>query len=190
MKCAMCGNNKCYDENKNCSDTKEKALDEYVDEKRKIHHVSSSIEEKYYMKKTRIEEVIVFAKSMGYKTLGIAFCIGLQNEARILSKILSKDFIVHSVCCKIGGVDKSEFDLPKLQPDEKESMCNPIGQAMELNNCNTELNLAVGLCIGHDILFNEYSEAPVSTLIVKDRVLSHNPAGALYSDYYLREAKK
>ncbi|MHA1741489.1 MAG: DUF1847 domain-containing protein, partial [Candidatus Thorarchaeota archaeon] len=42
----------------------------------------------------------------------------------------------------------------------------------------------VGLCIGHDMLFNKYSEAPVTTLIVKDRVLGHNPVAGLYSAYH------
>lgn len=30
----------------------------------------------------------------------------------------------------------------------------------------------------------KHSQAPVTTLVVKDRVLAHNPAGALYSAYY------
>ena len=49
-----------------------------------------------------------------------------------------------------------------------------------------DLNIAIGLCVGHDALFSRYSEAPVTTLVVKDRVLGHNPAAALYSNYYRR----
>jgi uncharacterized metal-binding protein len=49
-----------------------------------------------------------------------------------------------------------------------------------LNREDTELNFIVGLCLGHDILFTRYSKAPVSTLIVKDRMMGNNPAGALY----------
>ncbi len=37
--------------------------------------------------------------------------------------------------------------------------------------------------MGHDILFSKYSKAPVTTFIVKDRVLAHNPVGAL-NKYY------
>ena len=44
--------------------------------------------------------------------------------------------------------------------------------------------MVVGLCVGHDSLFYKYSDAPVTTAITKDRVLSHNPAGALYTGYY------
>jgi uncharacterized metal-binding protein len=66
-------------------------------------------------------------------------------------------------------------------------MCNPIGQAMMLNNAETDLNIIMGLCVGHDSLFMKYSEAPVTVLAVKDRVLAHNPLGALYlSDSYYK----
>jgi uncharacterized metal-binding protein len=46
------------------------------------------------------------------------------------------------------------------------------------------MNLIVGLCLGHDILFTMNSKAPVTTLIVKDRMLGHNPVIALYSNYH------
>jgi uncharacterized metal-binding protein len=42
----------------------------------------------------------------------------------------------------------------------------------------------VGLCLGHDMLFTMNSKAPVTTLIVKDRLLGHNPVIALYSNYH------
>jgi uncharacterized metal-binding protein len=56
-------------------------------------------------------------------------------------------------------------------------MCNPIAQAMIMNREKTELNIIVGLCVGHDSTFIR-SEAPVTVLVAKDRVLCHNPAGA------------
>jgi uncharacterized metal-binding protein len=42
----------------------------------------------------------------------------------------------------------------------------------------------IGLCVGHDMLFTSNSKAPVTTLIVKDRMLGHNPIIALYSGYH------
>ncbi len=69
-------------------------------------------------------------------------------------------------------------------------MCNPIGQALVLNKEKTDLNIILGLCIGHDILFTQHSAAPVTTLAVKDRVLAHNPLGALYSGYYLKKLRE
>ncbi len=67
-------------------------------------------------------------------------------------------------------------------------MCNPILQAKMLNHAKTDLNVVVGLCVGHDSLFYKYSEAITTTMITKDRVLGHNPAAALYTadTYYKR----
>jgi uncharacterized metal-binding protein len=39
----------------------------------------------------------------------------------------------------------------------------------------------LGLCVGDDVLFIRHSKAPVTVLAVKDRVLAHNPLGALYT---------
>ena len=66
-------------------------------------------------------------------------------------------------------------------------MCNPIGQALHLNEEKTDLNILFGLCVGHDTLFIKHSEAPVTVFAVKDRVLCHNPVAAIYQAdaYYL-----
>lgn len=67
-------------------------------------------------------------------------------------------------------------------------MCNPIAQAQLLNDCHTDFNIALGLCVGHDSLFFRYSQAPATVLAVKDKVLAHNPLGALYTaDGYYRD---
>ena len=65
-------------------------------------------------------------------------------------------------------------------------MCNPILQARLLNQAKTDLNVVIGLCVGHDSLFYRYSDAYVTTLVTKDRVTGHNPAAALYTSnsYY------
>jgi uncharacterized metal-binding protein len=44
----------------------------------------------------------------------------------------------------------------------------------------TDLNVLMGLCVGHDSLFFRHSAAPVTVLAVKDRVLGHNPLAAVY----------
>lgn len=68
-------------------------------------------------------------------------------------------------------------------------MCNPIGQAKLLNQSGTQLNILLGLCVGHDSLFLKYSEAPVTVFAVKDRVLGHNPLAAIYmaEGYYKKK---
>lgn len=184
MKCALCDDKECY-VGKDCIGISEKIKNIYKSEDIKSMSISANIEAQYYMKKTRLEELIMYAQQMNYSRLGIAFCIGLSDEARTIHEILSREFKVYSVCCKVCGIDKSTFDLEQLHPEKDvDTMCNPCGQAKVMNQEKTELNIILGLCIGHDILFTKYSEAPVTTFVVKDRVLAHNPLGAIYSNYY------
>jgi uncharacterized metal-binding protein len=42
-----------------------------------------------------------------------------------------------------------------------------------------DLVAQLGLCIGHDLLLQEYCDAPVTTLVVKDRVYDHHSVLAL-----------
>ena len=42
--------------------------------------------------------------------------------------------------------------------------------------------------MGHDSLFYKYCEAPVTTLVTKDRVTGHNPVAAIYcADTYFSD---
>jgi uncharacterized metal-binding protein len=141
---------------------------------------------------TRVEDTIAFAKLMGYEKIGIATCIGLLDETNRLAAILkAQGFNPISVCCKAGSIDKLELGLKesdKVRPGTFEPACNPVAQAKLLNRAQTDMNVIVGLCVGHDMLFNKYSEAPVTTLVVKDRVTGHNPVSVLYGQnfYYKR----
>ncbi|MDY6865761.1 MAG: DUF1847 domain-containing protein [Halobacteriota archaeon] len=184
MRCDRCVEKLCED-GRDCTDISEAVKALYNSEVLRSMKVSGALEVDFYMKKTRIEELILYAKEMEYKTLGLAFCIGLGEEAKIVCEILSRFFTVHSVCCKVCGIDKASFDLKYVHTErEREAICNPLGQAQILNEQETDLNIILGLCIGHDILFTRYSKAPVTTLAVKDRMLAHNPLGAIYSGYY------
>ena len=180
MKCALCKNKECR-QGKNCTD-----IATEIDYEPALETMRAAAEvESRYMELTRLEELILFCKKMNFKKVGLAFCIGLSEEARIVHRILARDLEVYSVCCKVGGIDKGDLGLVKIRdPGAHETMCNPLGQARILNAAVTELNIILGLCIGHDILFTEHSDAPVTTLAVKDRVLAHNPLGAVYSRYY------
>ena len=145
---------------------------------------------------TRVEDTIAFAKLMGYRKIGMATCIGLLDEAERLAKILAaQGFEPLSVCCKAGSIDKIELGLTekdKVRPGTFEPACNPIAQAGICNRMGTDMNIIVGLCVGHDMLFNKHSDAPVTTLIVKDRVTGHNPIAVLYGQnfYYKRLQKQ
>jgi uncharacterized metal-binding protein len=95
------------------------------------------------------------------------------------------------VCCKTGSIDKLELGLQetdKVRPGTFEPACNPVAQAKLLNEAKTDMNIIVGLCVGHDMLFTKYSDAPVTTIVVKDRVTGHNPVSVLYGQnfYYKR----
>ena len=180
--CDSCKDKKCR-EGKDCFDMTDQVLDRYKGENLDLARVSSLIEGQYYMDKTRIEELVLFCREMDFKKLGIAFCIGLSEEVRILAEYLRKVYKVVSVCCKVCGIEKGRLDLQKIKPGIPETMCNPIGQAALLNEAKTDLNIICGLCIGHDIQFTNHSKAPVTTFIVKDRLLAHNTAASLYSPY-------
>ena len=158
-------------------------------ENQKIAKISSEIEADFYCKYTRIEETIEFAKRMNFKKIGIATCVGLLKESRILAKILKKKgFEIYTISCKIGTLEKTE--IINLNEDKTKTtgniMCNPILQAKILNKEKTDLNIVIGLCVGHDSLFYKYSNSLTTTLITKDRVLAHNPCVALYQtdSYY------
>jgi len=179
-----------------------------LDEARRIYqaepetqHLARSaaqVEAAGYCRWPRVQEVMAFARRIGASRLGIATCVGLMREAGLLQELLEANgFQVSSVCCKVGSIPKEEIGLAdgeKVRPGQFEALCNPIGQALLLNEAGTELNIAVGLCVGHDSLFFKHSVAPVTVLVAKDRVTGHNPAAALYTShsYYrrLRESAK
>ena len=124
---------------------------------------------------TRVHEIIEYANVRGMKRLGIATCYSLLPEANMLSGILENSgFEVVSLSCLCGEVDPRNLGMPG------DVFCNPILQAEILNREKTELNIMVGLCVGHDILFLRHSRAETTPLIVKDRSLGHNPVAALY----------
>lgn len=142
--------------------------------------------------KTRIAEICEFARKMGYKRLGLAFCIGLAQEARMVEKVFkAHGFEMVSVACKAGRTLKEKIGIKeeeKIYQGTEEAMCNPVYQAGLLNQSATEFNVLLGLCVGHDSLFFKYAQAPTTVLAVKDRVTGHNPLAAIYlSDTYYRK---
>lgn len=145
--------------------------------------------------KTRIEEIAEFAKKMSYQRLGLAFCVSLRREAKIVADLYSAwGYEMVSVICKTGASDKQLIGLTddqKIIRNQPETMCNPVLQALILNQAETDLNILLGLCVGHDSIFFKESEAFCTVLAAKDRVLGHNPLAAVYNiDSYYRSLKK
>jgi uncharacterized metal-binding protein len=161
---------------------------------RKLACESARTESAGYGRATRIQEIMDFARRMGATKLGIAHCVGLAEEARIASAIfVANGFEVAAVCCKVGSISKEKIGLKdeeKVHPGQFEALCNPVAQAALLAEAGTQLNVVVGLCVGHDSLFFMHSRAPATVLVAKDRVLGHNPAAALYTSHsYYRRLK-
>jgi uncharacterized metal-binding protein len=148
---------------------------------------SALVESEGYCQWTRVEETMEYARRLGVRTIGVAFCAGLRQEAKTLHRILEANgFQVVSACCKNGAIGKDFIgvrDEEQVRPGTFEAMCNPIGQAKLLNEGGTGLNVVFGLCVGHDSLFIKHSDAMVTCLVVKDRVLAHNPLGAVNCAY-------
>lgn len=171
--------------------------DEFIDSAMKLYEdplnskitiAAAEVEAEFYCQITRIEEIMEFSRKIGAKKLGIATCIGLMKEARTAAKIFRHNgFEVVGLSCKAGVQKKVDVGIDPKCNALGENMCNPILQAKYLNEQGTDLNVVIGLCVGHDSLFYKYADAPCTTLITKDRVLGHNPAVALYqADAYYK----
>ena len=168
---------------------RDKSLKEYFtsEEDKKIVRAAAVVEAEGYRKWPRVQETIEFARQMGYKKIGIATCVALIKESRTLAKMLrANGFEVYGVGCKAGEVPKTELGIHPKYHGPGPMACNPTLQAQLLAEEGTEFNLVMGLCVGHDSLFYKHSQAPTTTLVVKDRVMMHNTVMPLYhaDSYY------
>lgn len=137
-------------------------------EVQRLWELGHSVEVDGYREWPRVQELVEFSKRLGVKRIGVAFCAGLRGETKSLVEILgSHGFEVASVACTVN------------------SGCNPVGQAHVLNAQRVDIAVVMGLCLGHDMLFHRFVEAPVTNLVVKDRVTCHNPCGPLVNPYWL-----
>lgn len=197
LSCSECGQLHCYRRSKKFPDfcLTEATDGEQVDATRqtylgdsqdaRVAKAAAEVEGLYYCKISRVEEIVAFAKRIGATRIGIASCLGLIEETKIFTKVLrAAGLEPFTVLCKVGSVDKNEIGIPdhlKIQCGSFEACCNPILQAQLLNQQKTELNVIMGLCVGHDSLFSKHSEALVTTLVTKDRTTGHNPVATLYT---------
>lgn len=139
----------------------------------------------------RISELVYYCLEMQYQRIGVAFCIEMIDQTEVLVRLLRRFFEVHPVCCKVGGILHDEGSSIEPEPSRFQQVaCNPYGQARVLGAAGTDLNVMVGLCMGMDCLFSQASEAPVTSLFVRDRSLANNPIAAIYSEYHLDEVSR
>lgn len=187
--CAFCPKKVCFSKGINCTEvTKEEVIQSYTEEEKKLMFASADIEKDYESDITRLQETAEFAKRLGYKKIGMAFCIGLASEAEMIAQYFTNQgFEFCSVCCKTCSVNKKELNLKQTTNFEHEAMCNPKMQARFLNEKNVDLYISCGLCVGHDTIFHANCNGYVTILVVKDRLLGHNPLAAIYSRYWLQK---
>ncbi len=150
----------------------------YNDAFRKIMKVNNDCTS---MTSNRIEEIMNFAGGAGFSRIGIAHCITFSREAVILKEYFSRYFSVFTVDCKYGRIPKKDI----LGGSSNQIICNPAGQADYLNLKKTELNISMGLFVGHDMIFSKASEGFVTNLFDKDFTNNNNPAQAVSDIAYV-----
>jgi uncharacterized metal-binding protein/predicted Fe-Mo cluster-binding NifX family protein len=152
----------------------------------------ASMTRKHEGKLCRLAELVNFCLEMKYKRVGIAFCMDLVKQAEIVAEVLRRFLEVFPVCCKVvssrereaspeNGVGINHVQLAERIP------CNPVAQAEILNLADTDLNVILGLSLGADCVFTQVSRAPVTTLLVKDRLAEDIPICVAYSKNSLAE---
>jgi len=200
--CVDCGTFNCGHETSTfppfclTTNAKEEIMKEVMElyqeeENQKAMVAAAEVEHEFYCQLTRLQETKEFAKKIGAKRIGIAFCTGVKDEAKVVAKYFRHHgFEVYGTCCKVGSVKKVDMGIPAVCAESTgKNACNPIMQAKLLNNANTDLNVLMGLCVGHDSLFYKYCEGLCTTLFTKDRVLGHNAASVIYqaNGYYKKK---
>ncbi|MBE0466612.1 MAG: DUF1847 domain-containing protein [Candidatus Desulforudis sp.] len=154
----------------------------YTVYQRKKYLQGKGLPQEGQLRRTRLQELIVFGQRAGFKTISLGFCNGVFEEVGVLSQILAQYFIVYSVCCKTSGIDKKDQNTPYMNPNAVfESACNPVGQAKIDNRLGVDLSVQLGICLGHDMAFATHTLPPTVTFAPKDRVLGHNTLAALYA---------
>jgi len=151
----------------------------------RVARAAAEVEGLFYGKLTRVEETVEFARRIGAKKVGIATCVGLIGETRLFGKILKANgFEYRAVLCKVGSVDKTEVGIPeelKLKPGQFEGSCNPIMQARMLNEWKSDLNVVIGLCVGHDsIVLPPFRCAGNNAYCQRQGARAQSGCGALY----------
>ncbi len=129
---------------------------------------------------SRLEETIEFARLMKYKKIGLAYCYGMEKDAAQIVALLRENGLnVSATSCTVGGISQTDVNMDS---EICNVSCNPIGQAAQLNKEEADFVITMGLCMGHEILFNREVQADVSNFLVKDRVHQHAPLKALKKD--------
>lgn len=156
---------------------------EYAD----IYRAAAIVSTRQEGMRPRVVEALDFCRTMGFTKIGVAVCSSQKIELELLVRLFNENGLeVVTANCQIGRVSAEARGMPELA-EYGNSACNPLAQAEVLAAAGTQFNFQMGLCMGHDVLFNMHSKAPVSTLIVKDRATGNNPA-AVFHGWHLKRS--
>lgn len=156
---------------------RETVVQQYVQNKEIVQAAASLVDHGRAGTLSRLQEVISFSKQMKYQRIGLAYCYGMEPEVKQIASLLrANDLKVRSVSCTVGGIAQNVVNPESTYCSVS---CNPIGQARQLNQEGVDLVLVIGLCLGHDILFQREIKVDCTTLVVKDRVHNHAPLNVL-----------
>jgi uncharacterized metal-binding protein/rhodanese-related sulfurtransferase len=178
MDCTKCTTKGCRD-SQPCLDRREEYLHKYAveDNQMIVRSASELVDYGRAGLLNRLEEIVEYAKSRNYKILGVAYCYGLEKEAKLLQTHLSNaGFQTAMISCTVDGVTEADINPAKTS---QAVSCNPIGQANVINGSGAEFTILMGLCLGHDILIQKQLNMDFTTWLVKDRVSQHRPLDGL-----------
>lgn len=119
---------------------------------------------------SRLKELVNFIKMSGFRKIGVATCFSVRKLAENFAEKLRSE----KIAVIVANCRESELRAEELSADMGGQSCDPKGQAQYFNEEKTDFNINFGLCLGHGLLFQKYSEAPVTTMLVKDFSHKHN----------------
>lgn len=176
MDCANCTYDKQCRKTESCQATsfdRDEVILKYAEESVIVRAAADLVDFGRAGTLSRLQETIAFAQKMNYKRIGLAYCYGMEKQVTQIVGILRENKLnVRAVSCTVGGIPQN---LVNPESTFCTVSCNPIGQARQLNSENVDLVVMIGLCLGHDILFQREVKVDCTTLVVKDRVHNHEP---------------
>ena len=176
--CIACGDRVCLSGGQCRSYAEGKPMAEVGAQLQQVSEVAMDIAAEPERVLCRIAELVYFCVEMKYQHVGLAFCVDLLSESATVVRLLRRFVRVTPVCCRAGEPVHDQYGTAG-------SNCNPFAMARILNEAQTDLNVSVGLSMGCDVVFDRLSQAPVTTLFVKDKLLANNPVSAVHSRYVL-----
>ena len=181
--CRKCNNMVCRSRVRDCHNVRDESLAAYLNDANTLqtaHAASALVDNGRAGSLNRIEEIVEFCKARNYTNVGVAYCFGIKPMAMELCERLEQAGL-HTVpvSCTSGAVMERQIDTSKTTDVVS---CNPAGQALVLNRKKPDLVVEMGLCLGHDMIFRQLLDIPLTVLLVKDRTVAHNTA-SLFSSY-------